>query len=132
VDFYLLTTAQGGDAEELSSTWYPYYGNHTLPVRTSPESLFRAMKAYASSSQDDDYIGFQITDPFELAEMIEDLKVHGLQSLVFDPHLPLTGNCGSWIPYRRTTTAELLRRSAPSLRSWTTKHWTSFVALRIL
>jgi hypothetical protein len=85
VDFYLLTTAQGGDAEELSSTGYPLYEGHLLPVRTSPESLAMAMKAYASSSCDDDYIGFQITDPFELAEMIEDLKEHGLQSLVFDP-----------------------------------------------
>jgi hypothetical protein len=85
VDFYLLMTAQGRGAEEPISAWFPYYGNHTLPVRTSPESLLRAMKACASSSQDDDYIGFQQTDPFELTEMIEDFKEHGLQSLVFDP-----------------------------------------------
>jgi len=88
VDFYLLTTAQSGDAEEPSSARYPYYGDHThhtLPVHTSLESLVMAMKACASSSQDDAYIGFQVTDPFELAEMIEDFKEHGLTSLVFDP-----------------------------------------------
>jgi hypothetical protein len=38
VDFYLLTTAQSGDAEEPSSARYPYYGDHTLPVHTSLES----------------------------------------------------------------------------------------------
>jgi hypothetical protein len=85
VIFYLLTTAQNSDAEEPSSAGYPFFGDHMLPVHTSLESLVMAMKACASSSQDDDYIGFQVTDPFELAEMIEDLKEHGLTSLVFDP-----------------------------------------------
>jgi hypothetical protein len=95
VDFYLLTTAQGGDDKEPSSAGYPFYGDHTLPVHTSLESVVRAMKAYASSSHDDDYIGFQATDPFELAEMIKDFKEHGLTSLVFDPPPAPDGNV--WI-----------------------------------
>jgi hypothetical protein len=95
VDFYLLTTAQSGAAEELSSAGYPLYEGHLLPVRTSPESLAWAMKACASSSQDDDYIGFQVTDPFELVEMIEDFKDHGLTSLLSDPPPAPDGNV--WI-----------------------------------
>jgi hypothetical protein len=95
VDFYLLTTAQGGDAEEFSIAGYPLYEGHLLPVRTSPEAIVRAMKACASSSQDDDYIGFQVTDPFELAEMIGDFKEHGLTSLLFDPPPAPDGNV--WI-----------------------------------
>ena len=83
--FYLIVAEQSGDAEKPSIAGYPLYGDHTLPVHTSLESLVGAMKACASSSQDDDYIGFQVTDPFELAEMIEDFKAHGLTSLVFDP-----------------------------------------------
>jgi hypothetical protein len=95
VDFYLLTTAQSSDVEEPSSADYPFYGDHILPVRTSPESLARAMKAFASSWQGVDYIGFEVTDPFELAEMIGFFKEHGLKTLLFDPPPAPDGNL--WI-----------------------------------
>jgi hypothetical protein len=83
--FYLIVVEQSDDAGELGVASHPLYEDSVLPVHTSLESLVRAMKACASSSQDDDYIGFQVTDPFDLAEMIEDFKEHGPTSLVFDP-----------------------------------------------
>ncbi len=83
--FYLIVVEQSDDTGEPGVASYPLYEGSVLPVRTSLQSLAMAMKACASSSHDDDYIGFEVTDPFELAEMIENFKEHGLQSLVFDP-----------------------------------------------
>lgn len=83
--FYLMTTEQGGDAEEPGITGYPLYAGDKLPVFTSPEAFAGGLKSCASSLQDSDYIGFVVTDPFELAEMVESFEANGLRALVFDP-----------------------------------------------
>ena len=88
MDLYLLLVEKSGDAEEPSSTSYITYEHNAsgavLPVYTTTEALTDAMKACASS-RDFDYIGFELTDPFDLADMTESLEAYGLKALVFDP-----------------------------------------------
>jgi hypothetical protein len=82
---YLIVAEQTGDAKRSSSVGYPMYEGSMLPVFTSPESFASALKACASASQEYENLGFEITDPFELSEMLGRLEEHGLRSLLFDP-----------------------------------------------
>lgn len=92
---YLMTTEQSGDAGEPGIAGYPLYEGDKLPVFTSPESLSGGLKSCASSLRDSDYIGFEITDPFKLSEMLEGAVVYGLRWLLFDP--PPAPNAKLWI-----------------------------------
>jgi len=117
--FYLLTIEHNGDAEEAGIAGYPIYGDGMLPVFTSPESLVNALKACASSSQEFDYIGFKVTDPFELAEIVRSSKAHNLRTLLFDPppapdgHLWIVANPIPLRDYRRSI--EEIRREFEKL-----------------
>jgi hypothetical protein len=89
VNFYLSLVEQSSETEEPSTARHVTYGDNVsgamLPVYTSPESFAGALKAYASAWRDFDYIRFDITDPFELTEIIGPLEAYGLKSLLFDP-----------------------------------------------
>ena len=119
--FYLLTIEHSGDAEEPGIAGYPVYGDGMLPVLTSPESLTNALKACASSSQEFDYIGFEVTDPFELAETVRTSEAHNLRTLLFDPppapdgHLWIVANPIPLRDYR--SSIETIRRELEKLGS---------------
>ena len=111
MNFYLSLVEQSSETEEPSTARHVTYGDNVsgamLPVYTSPESFAGALKAYASAWRDFDSIRFDITDPFELTEIIGPLEAYGLKSLLFDPHRPQTGKCGFWgAPYRWASIAK--------------------------
>jgi hypothetical protein len=80
---FILIVAEQSSAGSIPG--YPLYEDSMLPVFTSPESFASGLKACASASPEYDSLGFELTDPFELSEMLSSCEERGLRSLLFDP-----------------------------------------------
>lgn len=89
MNLYLLLIEQSSETEESSTVSYITYESNVsggmLPVFSSLETLEDAMKACVSASLDFDRIGYEILDPFKLAERIGDLEADGFNAFLFDP-----------------------------------------------
>ena len=82
--FYLLEIEEDRDTAKHGLSELPLHDGETLAVFTSPQSLSRAMKAQASLPKVR-HAGFSITDPFDLAVLVDRYERSGLKYLMFDP-----------------------------------------------